>query len=270
MIVEIADATDPRLDPFRWSERQLSTRRQRRENVATGLFVAEGDLVVERALGARCVPVALLCAPEAADALGAAVDADVPVYVGSESLRKEVTGLGVPLRATGLFRRPAPLDADELVARSRRIVVAEAVDNPTNLGAVVRSAAALGWDALVLDATSADPLARRSLRVSMGSGLVLPFARLAPGESVGSLLARHGCTTVALSPTPDAVAISHVPAPTGTVALLLGSERAGLTADTIASASIVARIPMHQGVDSLNVAAAAAIALHALGPNSAP
>lgn len=269
MIVEVSDAADPRLDPFRWSERQLSTRRQRRENVATGLFVAEGDLVVERALGARCVAIALLCSPEAANALDGYVDADIPVYVGSEPLRKEVTGLGVPLRATGLFRRPAPLDADDLVARSRRVVIAEAVDNPTNLGAVVRSAAALGWDALVLDATSADPLARRSLRVSMGTGLVLPFARLSPGDTVADLLSRHDCTSVALSPGPSAVDIAHVARPNGRVALLIGSERAGLTDTTMASASVVARIPMHQGVDSLNVAAAAAIALHALGPDSA-
>lgn len=269
MIIEVTDAADSRLDAFRWTERQLTTRRDRREKVASGLFVAEGDLVVERALAARCTPVALLCAPEAADELKASLDAEVPVYVGSESLRKDVTGLGVPLRATGLFARPAPLDADELIARSRHIVIAEAVDNPTNLGAVVRSAAALGWDALVLDATSADPLARRSLRVSMGSGLMLPFARLSPGDSVEGVLQRHECTSVALSPSPDAVDIARLTVPTGRVALLLGSERAGLATDTIAAATVVARIPMHKGVDSLNVAAAAAIALHAFGPDAA-
>lgn len=268
MIIDVSDAGDPRLDPFRWSERQLTNRRERREKVGVGLFVAEGDLVVERTLAAGCEPVALLCAPDVADLLNGAVGAEVPVYTGGDALRKDVTGLGVPLRVTGLFRRPAPLEADDLVARSRRIVVAEAVDNPTNLGAVVRSAAALGWDALVLDATSADPLARRSLRVSMGSGLTLPFARLDAGDSVGNLLRRHECTAVALSPAPDAVDIGEVTVAPGKVALLLGSERAGLTGDAMAASNIVVRIPMHNGVDSLNVAAAAAIALHALGPGA--
>lgn len=269
MIIEIVDAADARLDAFRWRERQLTTRRDRRERVASGLFVAEGDLVVERALVAGCTAVALLCSPDAAAALDPQVAPDVPVYVGTDALRKDVTGLGVPLRATGLFARPEPLDVDELVERSRRVVIAEAVDNPTNLGAVVRSAAALGWDALVLDATSADPLARRSLRVSMGTGLVLPFARLAPGDTVADLLSRHDCTAVALSPDPAAVDISHLARPDSRVALLLGSERSGLTDQTMASATVVARIPMHAGVDSLNVAAAAAVALHALGPDSA-
>ncbi len=269
MIVEIVDAADPRLDAFRWRERQLTTRRDRRERVASGLFVAEGDLVVERALAAGCTPVALLCSHDAAGPLDRQVEAGIPVYVGNDALRKDVTGLGVPLRATGLFERPTPLDADELVARSRRVVIAEAVDNPTNLGAVVRSATALGWDALVLDATSADPLARRSLRVSMGTGLVLPFARLAPGDSVADLLSRLPCTAIALSPAPDAIDLAHLARPDGRVALLLGSERAGLTDPTMAAATTVARIPMHAGVDSLNVAAAAAIALHALGPGSA-
>lgn len=268
MILEIVDADDPRLDAFRWRERQLTTRRDRRERVAAGLFVAEGDLVVERALAAECSPVALLCSSDVAEALDRQVEPAIPVYVGSDALRKDVTGLGVPLRATGLFERPDPLDADDLVARSRRVVIAEAVDNPTNLGAVVRSAAALGWDGLVLDATSADPLARRSLRVSMGSGLVLPFARLAPGDTVAALLSRHDCTSIALSPDPDAVDLAGVARPEGRVALLLGSERAGLSHPTMASATVVVRIPMHAGIDSLNVAAAAAIALHALGPDS--
>jgi tRNA G18 (ribose-2'-O)-methylase SpoU len=267
MIVEVADAADPRLDSFRWRERQLSTRRDRREKVALGLFVAEGDLVVERAIAAGCEAVAMLCAADTGLAIAMSVDPLVPVYVADDALRKEVTGLGVPLRATGLFRRPAPVDANDLMTRSRRIVIAEAVDNPTNLGAVVRSAAALGWDGLVLDATSADPLARRALRVSMGTGLVLPFARLSPGESIADLCSRHACTSVALSP--DApVTISQIPPVEGRLALVLGSERAGLTADVLDTADVVARIPMHAGVDSLNVGAAAAIALHALGPDA--
>lgn len=271
MIIPVVDPRDPRLDAFRWSERQLNTRRQRREQVGAGMFVAEGDLVVERAVAAKCSPVALLCAPDTAEQIAATLEPDVPVYVGDDDLRQDVTGLGVPLRATGLFVRPAPLDADQVIAGSRRIVVTEAVDNPTNLGAVVRSAAALGWDALILDATSADPLARRALRVSMGAGLALPFGRLAPGESVSTVLARHGCFSVALSPDATAADIAdpNIASAVGQhqrVALLLGSERAGLSPLELRAASAVVRIPMHAGVDSLNVGAAAAIALHTFGP----
>ena len=266
MIVTVGDPHDPRLDPFRWRDRQLASRTDRAEKVGAGLFVAEGDLVVDRALAAGCTPVALLCDPEFG-ARYAGTCADVDVFVGDENLRREVTGLGVPLRATGLFVRPALRDADQLVASSRRIVVAEAVDNPTNLGAIIRSAVALGWDSLLLSHGSADPLARRALRVSMGTALALPFARLGDDDTVGALLVRHSCVSYGLTPASTAVDIAEVhPDPAGRTALLLGSERDGLRADTMATLRTLVRIPMHAGVDSLNVGAAAAIALHALGP----
>jgi len=261
--VRVSDPGDPRLDAFRWRERRLASRAERADRVGAGLFVAEGDLVVERALAAGREPVALLC-EEALGEQWAAVLPGVDVYIADEALRRDVTGLGVPLRATGLFRRPALIDAGDLVAGSRRIVALEAVDNPTNLGAVVRSAAALGWDAVLLDHSSADPLSRRALRVSMGTGLVVPFARLAVGDSMGDFLARHGTFTVALTPAPDALDIGAIDVPADRVALLLGSERDGLRPETLVRADVRARIPMHHGVDSLNVGAAAAIALHLL------
>ena len=267
MIVEVTEPNDPRLDPFRWRERQLASGPQRREAVGAGMFVAEGDLVVDRALAAGSEPVALLCDPAHARRFSGVVGDDVPVYVGDDALRKNVTGLGVPLSATGLFRRPAPVEPSALLADSRRVVVAEAVDNPTNLGAVVRSAVALGWDGLLLDSTSADPLARRALRVSMGTGVSLPHARATAGEDVAGLLAAHGFVTYALTPGTDAVDISTVPRHDGRVALLLGSERSGLSAGVLAAATHRVRIPMHAGTDSLNVGAAAAVALHVLGPN---
>ena len=266
MIVKVVDPHDPRLDAFRWRDRQLASRADRAEKVGAGMFVAEGDLVVDRAFAAGCSPVALLCDDELGARYAAAHPA-LDVYLGDEPLRRQVTGLGVPLRATGLFVRPALRDADELVASSRRIVVAEAVDNPTNLGAIVRSAAALGWDALVLSHGSADPLARRALRVSMGSGLTLPFARLDGSDTVGALLDRHGCDSYGLTPAHTAIDIATIRTdPQRRTALLLGSERDGLRADTMAGLHTLVRIPMHAGVDSLNVGAAAAIALHALGP----
>lgn len=268
MIIAVEDASDPRLDAFRWRERQLANRPQRREQVGAGMFVAEGDLVVSRAIESGSAAVALLCDARQAEALAPRVDAAVPVYVGDDLLRKEVTGLGVPLSATGLFGRPALLSPAQLLSTARFVVVLEAIDNPTNVGAILRSAAALGWDGILLDATSADPLARRALRVSMGTALSLPFARAGHADEIASLVALHGHHSYATTPDASAADISRVvPATGGKVALMLGSERSGLTAGLLAAAAARVRIPMHAGTDSLNVGAAAAIALHALGPN---
>ena len=231
------------------------------------MFVAEGDLVVGRAIAAGCAPVALLCDDRRADEFSPLVSHDTPVYVGDESLRKEVTGLGVPLSAAGLFVRPALLSPAALLAQSSHVVVMEAVDNPTNLGAIVRSAAALGWDGLLLDPTSADPLARRALRVSMGLGLSLPFARLEPADDMTAMLDAAGFATYAMTPSASATDISSVRPHSDRTALLLGSERSGLSAQVLAATGHTVRIPMHAGTDSLNVGAAAAIALHLLGPN---
>ena len=264
MIEHVSSADDDRLNPFRWRERQLASRHDRREKVGAGLFVAEGDLVVERALAAGCHPVAMLCDERTGSDLAMRLRDEIPVYVSTDDIRKDVTGLGVPLRATGLFRRPPLRDPDDLISCSHRVVIMEAVDNPTNLGAVVRSAAALGWDALIIDATSADPLARRALRVSMGTGLYLPFARLDADDSVAALLQRHALWSVALSLADDSSPLPEIVPPDGPRAILLGSERDGLDPTTVASASERVRIPMHSGVDSLNVGAAAAIALYQL------
>jgi tRNA G18 (ribose-2'-O)-methylase SpoU len=269
MITSVDEVADPRLDPFRWKDRQLASRTDRLEAVGAGLFVAEGDLVVERALVSGCEPVALLCDQNMAEAFSSRVPTDVEIFVATEDLRREVTGLGVPLRATGLFRRPGLLTPDDLMMNSRYIVVAEAIDNPTNLGAIIRSAAALGWDGLILSAGSADPLARRALRVSMGAGLMIPFARLTPDDSLGALMERHTCSSYALTPDATATSINDVHvADTVRVALMFGSERDGLQDTTLQTAHMRVGIPMHSGVDSLNVGAAAAIALHTLGPNA--
>lgn len=264
MIFTVESPFDPRLDPFRWRDRQLASKLDRLESVGAGLFVAEGDLVVKRALEAGCTPQALLCD----DVMGQHFAEQLPhvdVYIANEDFRREITGLGVPLRATGLFTRPPLRDPDDLVAHSQRIVVAEAIDNPTNLGAITRSAVALGWDALILCQGSADPLARRALRVSMGTGLVLPFARLSEEDSLAALFARHQCHSFALTPSVHATDIARITTePNEKIALMFGSERDGLLETTMHSAHTLVRIPMHAGVDSLNVGAAAAIALHHL------
>lgn len=266
MITVVESEDDPRLDAFRWRDRQLASKLERLEQVGAGLFVAEGDLVVQRALTAGCTPVALLCDEPMGTHFAQQLH-DTAIYVGNEDLRREVTGLGVPLKAVGLFRRPGLVDPAVLIRSSQRIVVAEALDNPTNLGAIIRSATALGWDGLLLTEGSADPLARRALRVSMGAGLQLPFARHENSVELHAMLQESNCATVALTPHREAQNI-HATSfpPEQKIALLLGSERDGLTADVLSRAHHQLRIPMFHDTDSLNVAAAAAIALFALGP----
>ena len=231
--------------------------------------MAEGDLVVERALDAGLVPRALLCDAEAAPAVAErAARLGASVLGATESLRRQVTALAVTLPVIGVFERPRPRGADDVATAARRLVALEAVDNPTNVGAVVRSAVALGWDALLVDRTSADPLARRSVRTSMGTVLTLPWARALDLVELMAQRRADGVATVALTPREDAADLDDVaaslrrqPRP---VALVLGAERSGLSDAMLDACEIRARIPMAAGVDSLNVAAAAAVAAYAL------
>lgn len=265
MIVSVSESNDSRLEAFRWRDRQLASSTDRREKVGAGLFVAEGDLVVDRAISAGCIPVALLCDESLAKRY-ATDHPNLTVYSANEDVRRDVTGLGVPLRAMGLFQRPPLTSVSSLIETSRRLVIAEAIDNPTNLGAIIRSAAALGWDGIVLTSGSADPLARRALRVSMGTGLMFPFARLEDTDNLQELLNKEGFRTFALTPQTNARDIRSVTIePDDRVAIYLGSERDGLTTETMHSTDDIVRIPMSATVDSLNVGAAAAIALFALG-----
>lgn len=258
----IDDADDPRLLPFRLNERRLTSRAQKRDDTGAGLFLAEGDLVVERALAAGCRPHIALAdgdrIPPIADAIAAA---GADVFVGGDAVRQMVTGLGMPHPIVALFHRPARPTPDQLVARSDRLVVVEGVDNPSNIGAIIRNAAGLGWDGLLLDHTSADPLSRRALRVAMGTAFALPHARTT--DLVGAIGALDGVNLYALTPDPSAADVRDV-RPRGRRAVIIGSERAGLSAEVLATATAV-RIPMAAGVDSLNAAAAAAIACFALG-----
>ncbi|MEP4648960.1 MAG: TrmH family RNA methyltransferase, partial [Ilumatobacter sp.] len=171
VVIVVEDPDDERFTQFRLNERGLASRADKRDDAGAGLFLAEGDLVVQRALGAGCRPVAALVdiarIPPVADAL------TCPVYAGGEHVRQVVSGLGMPQSIIALFHRPARPTVADLAARCRRLVVLEAVDNPANVGAIIRNAAGLGWDGLILDHTSADPLARRSLRVAMGTAFAL-------------------------------------------------------------------------------------------------
>ncbi len=260
--VPIVSAADPRLAPFRLNERGLASRADKRDDAGAGLFLAEGDLVVERAIAAGCRPhLALADGDRIPTVAGELLAAGIDVFVGGDAVRRLVTGLGMPQPIVALFHRPARPTASALANRCARLVVVEGVDNPANVGSIVRNAAAFGWDGVLLDHTSADPLARRSLRVAMGTVFSIPHARTT--SLVDAILAMTDRTVYSLTPDQAAADIREVRA-SGPRAVVIGSERAGLS-DDVLSVTIPVRIPMAAGVDSLNAAAASAVACYALG-----
>jgi tRNA G18 (ribose-2'-O)-methylase SpoU len=272
-LVVVDDPADERLAPFRLRERGLEALARHRAPSVPGWFVAEGDLVVERALAAGCRPVAALCRadrPPGVVATLGSVAPDVPVYGAGDQLRRTVTGLGVPLDVVAIFERPSASTLPEVLAGARRLLVVEAVDNPTNLGALVRTAAGLGWGHLILDDSSADPLARRAVRTSMGTVFGVRWARCVDLPALVADLADDDTLTVALTPAADAVDLGTVTELPDRVVLAVGAERAGLTPEVQQASGLRARIPMTAGVDSLNVAAAAAIACFHLGIRPPP
>lgn len=274
MIIEVDDAADDRLNAFRWRERQLNTIAQRKAAQANnlesnGMFVAEGDLVVRRALEAGCKPSVVLCDPKCAQEFGDDVSKQGGITLSaSADIRREVTGLGVPLDAIGVFHRPAIRDAQLLIESSTRLVILDCIDNPSNVGAIARSAVALGWDAMLLDTTSSDPLTRRALRVSMGTTFNLPYSRIADIPSTLGELVENGFAVVGMAlshPSRPVIPMTHLFLDnTQPRALVLGSERQGLSQRTIDACTILTNIPMAVGIDSLNVASATAIACYAL------
>ncbi len=263
-VEQVTDPADPRLADYIGLTDVV--RRLRHEPEA-GFFLAEGQLVMRRAAVVGCVPRSLLLAPNRVDDLLPELQAlDCPVYVASPEVLHEVTGFHVHRGALGSFARPALPTAAELLARSRRVLVLEEVNSPTNLGAVFRSAAGLGMDAVLLSPTSCDPLYRRSVRVSMGEVFSVPYAYLDPWPAALAEVRAAGFQILALTPAADAVPLQEVVlAVDDRAALLLGAEGPGLTADAMAGSDLRVRIPMAAGVDSLNVAAAAAVACWAVG-----
>lgn len=260
----VTDLSDPRLAPFRLSDRELSSRAERRDDDASGQFLAEGDLVVERALDAGCVAVAALCGRDELPALAARLRRrGADVLAADDALRRQILRFGTVQPIVAVFERPARPPVSEVVAATDRLVVIEAVDNPANVGAIVRNAAALGWGGVVLDHSSADPLSRRALRVAMGTTFAVPHARVAKLADVLGALTVDGWATIALTVEPDADELGAL----GTFdrcAIVIGSERSGLSTPVGAACSHQARIPMRPGVDSLNAAAASAIACYSL------
>jgi tRNA G18 (ribose-2'-O)-methylase SpoU len=265
MIVEIDDLRDPRLADF--SHR---TDVDLRRGDGPGLYLAESLLVLERALRAGHEPRAVLALGASVDEVLAVLGPDrnaVPVFTGPGALLAELTGYLLHRGVVASVQRPAPADPRSLIASARRVVVLEDVVDPTNVGAIFRSVAGIGADAVLVTARCSDPLYRRAIRVSMGTVLQVPWTRAPEWPELAPLLHDAGFEIAALALTPDAVALRDYAARAPErVALVLGSEGDGLTAEALATADVHVQIPMRHGIDSLNVAAAAAVAMFALAP----
>jgi len=260
--ITIADAGDPRLADY---VGLTDVRLRRSLESAHGLFVAEGEKVIRTAIAAGYPVRSLLVTQDRLAGLSDLVaDCPGPVYVIAPAIAEALTGYRVH-RGTlaSMQRRPLPA-VDALVAGARRIVVLEDIVDHANVGAIFRCAAALGFDAVILAPRCADPLYRRAVKVSMGAVFSVPFARMDDWHGGLGRLRQAGFAVVALTPAADAVPIERVPA-AEKIALLLGTEGDGLSARWLAAADARVRIPIGGGVDSLNVAAAAAVACYVLG-----
>ncbi|HET6175136.1 MAG TPA: RNA methyltransferase [Gaiellales bacterium] len=260
------DPLDPRVREYaHLRAATLRLRAEGPEGARDGIFIAEGELVIERALRLGYRMRSLLLLEQRLERFRRLAPDGVPVYAAGEALMRSITGFSVHRGVLASFdRKPLPAVA-EVVRDARRIVVLENVNNHTNVGAIVRSASALGIDALLLDPASCDPLYRRSLRISMGEALSLQQARTEVLPAGLAPLRAAGFALVALTPEAGACDIAEIAAAGyERLALLLGTEGAGLSPAVLAEADVRARIPLAPGVDSLNVAAAAAIAFYAL------
>jgi len=226
-----------------------------------GLFIAEGELVLRRALRAGYRPRSILIDAKRLGQLSDIDTGDAPVYAASADVLRETTGFHVHRGILASFhRRPLPTP-QELLAVAARLVVLEDVNNHTNLGAIFRAAAGLGFDGVLLSPSCADPLYRRSVRVSMGEVFAVPYTRLAAWPGDLKHVRDAGFVLVGLTPGEGAVPIDALDASVrARPALLFGAEGEGLSGQALAACDVLARIPMSRGVDSLNVAAAAAVA----------
>jgi len=263
-IIPITDFLDPALDVYaRLSENQLVCR----EHPEEGLFIAESPKVIERALDGGCVPVSFLVEDRHVDTQAKdLIDrcGDIPVYTAPFDVLTQLTGFKLTRGMLCAMRRPAPKTAAQVCENARRVAVLENVMNPTNIGAIFRSAAALGMDAVLLTPACSDPLYRRAIRVSMGTVFQVPWAWLEDFSRLREL----GFQTAAMALKEDTLSIRDPRlASAEKLAVVLGTEGDGLAEATIANCDYTVKIPMSHGVDSLNVAAASAVAFWQLGNN---
>lgn len=270
-IIEITDFSAPELDVYaRLTEAQLLNRHEPEK----GLFIAESPKVVERALNAGCVPVSLLLERKHITGQAREVIArcgEIPVYTADFEVLTKLTGFQLTRGVLCAMRRPRLPDAEEICAGARRIAVLENVMNPTNIGAIFRSAAALNIDAVLLTPACSNPLYRRAIRVSMGTVFQVPWTYLGSESSEWPQpgirqLQNMGFRTAAMALSDTAIRIDDPRlSAEEKLAIILGTEGDGLSSCTIADCDYTVRIPMSNGVDSLNVAAASAVAFWQLG-----
>ena len=265
-IFEITDPGQPELDLFcRLTEAQLRNRLEPEK----GVFIAESPTVIGLALDAGCEPLALLTERKFIEGKAAGIIdrcSGVPIYTGEREVLAGLTGYELTRGVLCAMRRPAPRDFREIAAGAQRVAVLENVVDSTNVGAIIRSAAALGIDAVLLTPSCCDPLNRRAVRVSMGTVFQIPWAYI--GEDPArwpnpglTWLRELGFKTAAMALREDSVSIDDAGlAAEPKLAIVLGTEGTGLTCRTIADRDYTVRIPMQHGVDSLNVAAASAVA----------
>ncbi|TFC18151.1 RNA methyltransferase [Cryobacterium algoritolerans] len=261
-VIEISDLSDPRLVDY---AHLTDVALKKASGTEHGLYIAESALVLERALRAGHRPRSVLALGNTIEEARALVGDDVPVFVGPGELLAELTGYILHRGVIAAMHRPELPGPDALLAGARRIVILENVSDPTNVGAIFRSAGAIGADAILVTPRCSDPFYRRAIRVSMGTVLQVPWTRVGDWPSIRALLDRHGFHVAALALAEDAVSLRDF---RGTdherLALLLGAEGEGLTDDALAASDSVVQIPMKHGIDSLNVAAASAVAMWAL------
>ncbi|WP_289751187.1 TrmH family RNA methyltransferase [Bacteroides caecimuris] len=257
-VIEISSLTHPGVEVFSTlTEAQLRNRIEPDK----GLFIAESPKVIKVALDAGYEPLALLC--EHKHIYGDAAEiiercGDIPVYTSDRELLAELTGYVLTRGVLCAMRRPAPRSMEEVCRGARRIVVIDGVVDTTNIGAIFRSAAALGMDAVLLTRNSCDPLNRRAVRVSMGTVFLVPWTWM---DGPPGVLGELGFRTAAMALTDNSISIDNpVLKAESRLAIMMGTEGDGLSHEAIAGADYVVRIPMSHGVDSLNVAAAAAVA----------
>lgn len=262
-IKEVTDFSDPELDIYaRLTEVQLLNRREPDK----GIFIAESPKVIERALNAGCVPISFLMETRHVENQAKELIArcgDIPVFTAELDVLTQLTGFKLTRGMLCAMYRPKLPTVGDICKNARRVAVLEDVMNPTNVGAIFRSAAALGIDAVMLTSASSDPLYRRSIRVSMGTVFQVPWTYL--GEGGISELRRLGFKTAAMALKSDSLPIYDPRlAKIDKLAIVLGTEGDGLAAGTIADCDYTVLIPMSHGVDSLNVAAASAVAFYQL------
>ena len=272
-IVEITDLSAPELDVYaRLTQAQLRNRLEPEK----GIFIAESPKVIARALDAGYTPLSLLM--ERKQITGPAADiltrcGDAPVYTADRETLASLTGFELTRGVLCAFRRPLPRSVEEVCRNARRVAVLEGIVDSTNVGAIFRSAAALNMDAVLVTPSCCDPLCRRAVRVSMGTVFQVPWTRIGSEARVwphDGLSALHdaGFSCAAMALTDDSVSLDDpVLRKIDRLAIFMGTEGAGLGAKTIAGCDHAVRIPMAHGVDSLNVAAASAVAFWQLCPH---